>query len=181
MRIKLNEPKILEFNMDTFGCSWEDLKGYLRFTFENVEYGFPAKFNDGKLVVEIPAFQNVINNKLSETLSRNKEVIVKGRLDIIANENNYLTPWIGDVEIEVPVGIRVKNDKVMKDIIEAAKDIKITDTKIKTTSNAEKNPQPFNVTLKKAKEEADLKARKNAKQEKKKQKSKLARMMMGEE
>ena len=144
MKIKLTESKKLEFNMDTVGCSWEDLKGHLRFTFENVEYGFPAEIKDGKLVVNVPPFQSVISEGLNESISKNKQVIVKGRLDVIANENSYVMPWSGDVEIEVPVAVRVKSNKDLQDMLEAAKDIKVTDTKITTVSTAEKNPEPGN-------------------------------------
>jgi len=180
MRIKLNEPKKLEFNMDTVGCSWEDLKGHLRFTFENVEYGFPAEFNNGKLTVDVPPFQSVISENLNESISKHKEIVVKGRLDVIANENNYVTPWEGDVEIEVPVAIRVKSDKNIQDILEAAKDIKVTDTKVTTISTSDANPQPFDVTLKKAKQDADRKIKQEDKKYKAKKMTKLATAMLKE-
>lgn len=180
MRIKLTESKKLEFNMDTVGCSWEDLKGHLRFTFENVEYGFPAEIKDGKLVVNVPPFQSIISERLNESISKNKEIVVKGRLDVIANENSYVMPWSGDVEIEVPVAVRVKNNKDLKDMLEAAKDIKVTDTKVTTISTADKNPQPFDITLKTAKKEADSKIRKHDKKEKSKKMSKFASALRGD-
>lgn len=180
MKIKLTESKKLEFNMDTVGCSWEDLKGHLRFTFENVEYGFPADFKDGKLVVDVPPFQSIISEKLNESISKNKQIIVKGRLDVIANENSYVMPWSGDVEIEIPVAVRVKSNKDLQDMLEAAKDIKITDTKVTTIGTAENNPQPFDVTLKKAKQEADKKTRQSEKIEKRKKITKFASAMLRE-
>lgn len=182
MRIKLNESKKLEFNMDTIGCSWEDLKGHLRFTFENIEYGFPADFKDGKLVVEVPPFQSVISQSLNESISKNKEVVVKGRLDVVANENNYVMPWSGDVEIEVPVAIRVKNNKDIQDIIEAAKDIKVNTevSPIATISTAKENPEPFDKILKKAKSEAEKKTRDRSRSQKRSETSKFAKMMMGD-
>ena len=180
MRIKLTESKKLEFNMDTVGCSWEDLKGHLRFTFENVEYGFPADFKDGKLVVNVPPFQSIISESLNESISKNQEITVNGRLDVIANENNYVMPWSGDVEIEVPVAVRVKSNKDIQDILEAAKDIKVTDTKVTTVSTAQENPQPFDVTLKQAKKEADRKAKQDEKLEKKKKMTKFASAMLRE-
>ena len=180
MRIKLTESKKLEFNMDTVGCSWEDLRGHLRFTFENVEYGFPAEIKDGKVTVEVPPFQSVISARLNESISKNKEVVVQGRLDVVANENNHMSPWIGDVEIEVPVAVRVKSDKDLQGMLEAAKDIKVTDTKITTISTADQNPQPWDITLKKAKQDADKKTRDVVKSEKRKKMTKFASAMLRE-
>ena len=180
MKIKLTESKKLEFNMDTVGCSWEDLKGHLRFTFENVECGFPAEIKDGKLVVDVPPFQSVISERLNESISKNKQVIVKGRLDVIANENSYVMPWSGDVEIEVPVAVRVKSNKDLQDMLEAAKDIKVTDTKITTVSTAEKNPEPFDIVLKTAGKQAKSKSKEFERKEKRKKMSKFATAMIGQ-
>jgi hypothetical protein len=108
MKIKIDESKILEFKIDTSsGCALEDLKGYLRFSFGGVEYGFQAKIEEGCFKVEVPPFQNVINSKLTESISKNKELIVKGRLDVIANNNTYVTPWTGDIDIEIPVSMEI--------------------------------------------------------------------------
>ncbi len=179
MKIKLNESKKLEFDVDTVGCSWNDLKGHLRFVLEDIEYGFPAKFENGAVSVEIPAFQDIIGNKVKEYVSSDKQLIMNGRLDIIANESTYLTPWTGYVEVEIPVSVKVKNNEVMKDIMEAAKDIKVDNPKITTTSTSEENPEPFDKVLKIAKQEADKKAKEYARQEKRKEKTKLGSVLMG--
>ena len=189
MRIKLTESKKLEFNMDTVGCSWEDLKGHLRFTFENVEYGFPADIKDGKVTVNVPPFQSIISESLNESISKNKEVVVRGRLDVIANEDSYVMPWSGDVEIEVPVAVRVKSNKDLQDMLEAAKginskfvkekDVKVTDPNITTVSTAEKNPEPFDIVLKTADKQAKSKIKEVERKDKRKKMSKFASAIMG--
>ena len=179
MRIKLNETKKLEFDIDTIGCSWDNLKGHLRFVFENIEYGFPVEFKDGKIIAQIPPFENVISEKLNESIFERKEINASARLDIIANGNNYIVPWSDEVKVEVPISVRIKQDK-MKGIIEAAKDIKVTDPKVTTVSTAEQNPEPFDKVLKTAKKEADKKAKEYARRDKKKEQTKLGSALLGE-
>jgi len=108
MKIKLDESRVLEFKIDTSsGVALEDLQGYLRFNVAGIEYGFPAIVEGDLFKVEVPAFKNVVNSKLTESLSKNKELIVKGRLDVIANKNAYVVPWQGDVDIEIPITMNV--------------------------------------------------------------------------
>jgi len=107
MKIKLDKEKLLEFEINTSGVPEEDLQGFLRFTFEGVEYGFPAKIDGSKISINIPAFQDVLNSQVKESISKNTEVIAKGRLDVIANGNAYVCPWSGDVEIEIPVSVKI--------------------------------------------------------------------------
>lgn len=112
MKIKMDESRVLEFKIDTSsGCALEDLQGYLRFNLAGVEYGFPAKIEEGQFKVEVPAFQNVVNSKLTESISKNKELIVKGRLDVIANKNTYVVPWQGEIDIEIPIEMNVSEGK----------------------------------------------------------------------
>ena len=125
MKIKLNEPKTLEFNVDTKGCSEKDLRGYLRFEFENVEYGFPAIFESGIIRVKVPAFQSLLSNSLTESISNHKEVTVNARLDIVANGEAFVTPWNNEIDIEVPVDIQVKEEK--KSVITEKKKVNVND------------------------------------------------------
>jgi hypothetical protein len=116
MRIKLNENKVIKFNIDNIvGSSMDNLKGYFRFIFEDIEYGFPAEFNNNSISVKIPAFKNILNGKLMESLSKHSEVRVKGRMDIIANNDTYVCPWMGDVDIEIPVSIKIQENEDKKE------------------------------------------------------------------
>jgi len=116
MKIKIDEAKTLEFKIDaSSGCATEDLEGYLRFSFGGVEYGFPAKISEGCFKVEVPPFKNVVNDQITESISKNKALVVKGRLDVIANKNAYVTPWSGDIDIEVPVSMKIsEGDEILK-------------------------------------------------------------------
>lgn len=111
MNIRIDEPKILEFNVDTKGCSEEDLKGFLRFEFDGVEYGFPAIFESGTIVVKVPAFKTLLSNRLTESISKHKEVTVSARLDIVANNEAFVTPWENEIDIQVPVDIQIEEEK----------------------------------------------------------------------
>jgi len=130
MKLKLNEPRILEFEMDTTGCSWKELQGYFRLPLEGIEYGFPVKFEDGMIRVEIPAFNKILPEHMKKYLSENhnKEVVVKGRIDIIANNEAYINPWNGNIEIEIPVTVRISEEKeIKKEIIKEVKEVKKDD------------------------------------------------------
>ena len=126
MKLKINESKILEFEMNTSGCSWKELQGFFRLTLEGIEYGFPVEFEDGIIKVEIPAFQKVLHESSRESLFKNKEVIVKGRLDIIANNEAYLSPWKGNIEIEIPISVKISEEKEF-----SKKEVSIVDPDIK--------------------------------------------------
>lgn len=115
MKINLNESKTLDFNMDTSGCSAKDLQGFLRFNFDGVEYGFPAVFEQGGVKVEIPPFKNIVNEKLTESFKKHKEISIKSRLDVVVKENMYVVPWEGFIELELPVSIQVKEEEKVTD------------------------------------------------------------------
>ena len=121
MKLKINESKTFEFNMDTSGCSWEELEGHFRLTFENVEYGFPITIEEGVVKVNIPVFKDVLHENVRSSLYEHKEVTVKARLDLIANNEVYIKPWSGNVDIEIPVSVK---------LTEGEKKINPKDTKV---------------------------------------------------
>lgn len=116
MKLKINESKTFEFNMDTIGCSWEDLKGYFRLTLENVEYGFPVEIKNGVVEVNIPVFKDVLHEDVRSSLYKHKEITAKAKLDLVANNEVYIQAWSGDVDIEIPVSIKlIENTNSVKD------------------------------------------------------------------
>jgi hypothetical protein len=111
MKINLNESKTLDFNMDTSGCSAKDLQGFLRFNFEGVEYGFPAKFEKGGLKVDIPPFKKIVNEEIVKSFKKLKEINIESRLDVVVKESMHVVPWSGFISLELPVSIKVKEEK----------------------------------------------------------------------
>lgn len=127
MKLKINEAKTLEFEMDASGCSWKELEGHFRLTLDNVEYGFPVTIDEGIIKVNIPVFKDVLNEEVKSSLYKHKEVTVKARLDLIANNEAYISPWQGDIDIEIPVSVKITEGKER----EMEQKIKVVDPDIK--------------------------------------------------
>jgi hypothetical protein len=117
MKLKINESKSFEFEMDTSGVSWKELQGYFRLTLENVEYGFPVEINKKGVKVNIPVIKDVLHESVRSSLYEHKEVTVKARLDLIANNEVYIKPWSGNIDIEIPVSVKLMETK--KDVRDA--------------------------------------------------------------
>lgn len=127
MKLKINESKTLEFEMDTSGVSWKELQGHFRFTLENVEYGFPVEINEGIVTVKIPVIKDVLHESIRSSLYKHKEVTVNARLDLVANNEVYINPWSGEVEIAIPVSVKVTEEKKKEKT-----SVKVTDPDIKS-------------------------------------------------
>lgn len=142
MKLKINESKTLEFEMDTSGCSWKELKGFFRLTLEGVEYGFPTVIDEGIVKVEIPIFKDVLHESIRTSLYEHKEVTVKARLDLIANNEVYISPWQGEVDIEIPVSVKITEERAIKKTDK--KKITVIDPDIKEYLDEEKKEKKEN-------------------------------------
>jgi len=177
MKLKINESKTLEFEMDTSGVSWKELQGHFRFTLENVEYGFPVEINEGIVTVEIPVIKDVLHESIRSSLYKHKEVTVKARLDLIANNEVYINPWSGEVEIDIPVSVKVTEEKKKEKT-----SVKVIDPDIKAYLDEESKKtkkskllESFNKPLeKKVEEKVEKKQEVKDKEVRKVKKSKLA-------
>jgi len=134
MKLKINESKTLEFEMDTSGCSWKELKGYFRLNLDNIEYGFPVIVEEGIIKVDIPVFKDILNEGVKSSLYKHKEVIVKARLDLVANNEAYILPWSGEVDIEIPVSVKIEE----KENKSSDKKVTLIDPDVKSYLDEEK-------------------------------------------
>ncbi len=132
MRLKINESKTLEFEMDASGVSWKELQGFFRLTLENIEYGFPVNIDEGVVTVDIPIIKDVLHESVRTALYEHREVTVKARLDLIANNEAYINPWSGEIDIEIPVSVKVTEERGKEKIV------KVVDPDIKEYLDEEK-------------------------------------------
>lgn len=138
MKLKINESKTLEFEMDTSGVSWKELQGFFRLTLENVEYGFPVTIDEGIVRVVIPVFKDVLHESIRSSLYEHKEVTVKARLDLIANNEAYISPWSGELDIEIPVSVNIKEEKVIDKKEKKSHKVTVIDPDVKEYLDEEK-------------------------------------------
>lgn len=134
MIINVNESKKIDFDVSISGIQLSELKGSLKFTIDDIEYGFPINITENNIQVVIPSLNNVLPN-LKENIS------VKAELNIIAGDT-YLTPWNDIIKIENPPIIKVKkaNESITKPIIPII-EIKKVDTE-KIIDKKEKKIKP---------------------------------------
>lgn len=109
MKLKIDEAKTLEFEMDTNGCSWKELKGFFRIILDGIEYGFPVDLTKETIKVDIPVINEVLNERAKSLLHESK--VVEARLDLIANNEAYISPWSGKIDIEIPISVNITEEK----------------------------------------------------------------------
>ena len=189
INLNVQRSKQIKFGIEISGVQLNDIKGAVRLMHEGIEYGFPIKIFDGKILVEIPPLENVI---ISELRDRER---IGAKLEVIAGDI-YLTPWEDDIVIEKPIKVEatiqeeeVVIEKIKPDIKAMVlselelkpqkKDIKADNANITTVSTAEKNPEPFDIVLKKAKKDADSKIKEVERKDKRKKMSKFASALQG--
>jgi len=101
LKLNINNPKPLTFEIQLSGINPDMLSGYLRFEIEEVEYGFPVEFGSESISVEIPPLSGVVNTELKEG------DILTGKLEVNGN-GHFLTPWEGEFTVANPVKMEAK-------------------------------------------------------------------------
>lgn len=132
LSINSNEKKKLKFGISVAGVQARDLRGALRLTVEEVEYGFPVKIVEGDVEVEIPPLRNLIAEVDSE-----KRYEVK--LELIANDT-YIVPWSDVAKIKTPISVEVSESIQEED--EKVEEVKIGITKVDEETVEEPKPKP---------------------------------------
>lgn len=95
------ESKNLQFEVQIQGILPDQLKGYLRFEIDNVEYGFPAKITESGISIDLPPMMNVIKKRLKDG------AVIEGRLEVIGN-GFYTQAWEGDFKVRTPLQVEAK-------------------------------------------------------------------------
>lgn len=97
-----NKEKILTFEVELSGASVDEITGYVRFVVEGVEIGFPAEIGSG----EIRAVISPLKTFLKKPLKNGS--IFEAQLDLYTEDQEYFSPWKGEIEVKMPVMIEAK-------------------------------------------------------------------------
>lgn len=105
INLNVQKSKQIKFGVEISGVQLQDIKGAIRIMHEGIEYGFPIKIIDNKIVAEIPPLENVIISELTDSEYMN------AKLELIAGDV-YLTPWEDNIKIEKPIKVEATIQEV---------------------------------------------------------------------
>jgi hypothetical protein len=97
--------KVLTFEVELSGASSSEIKGYVRFFLDeknNVQVGFPVSIEDNKIQAVIAPLK-----KITKTPIKNG-MVFEAQLDVYTEDNEYFSPWKGEIEVKMPVTIEAK-------------------------------------------------------------------------
>jgi hypothetical protein len=97
-----NKEKVLTFEVELSGAAANEIKGYVRFNVEGVEIGFPAIITDGEIKSIISPLKDFLKNPVKNG------TIFEAQLDLYTEDQEYFTPWKGEIEVKMPVTIEAK-------------------------------------------------------------------------
>jgi hypothetical protein len=101
LKLKVNERRNLQFEVQIGGIDYKELVGTLRVVVDDIEYGFPAEVRSESISVELPALNKVVKRSLKD------DELLMAKLEIIGN-GFYMDPWRSEFRVVNPVKIEAK-------------------------------------------------------------------------
>jgi len=101
LKLKVNERRTLQFEVQIGGIDYKELVGTLRVVVDNVEYGFPAEVRSESISVDLPALNSVVRRSLKD------DELLMAKLEIIGN-GFYMDPWRSEFRVVSPVKIEAR-------------------------------------------------------------------------
>lgn len=150
----VNESKELMFDLSVAGVMPQDLVGRFSIIMEEMMVSFPAKIDNSKIIVKVPALDNLIKSGLSEGTTYN------AKLEIQPPEDAVIVPWTGEIVIKKPIDIKTSMVEMKEVLDEIKPTIKVNSLKIKTKKKVDES----------CGEKHDKKKKKDIKDEKEKSK-----------
>lgn len=97
LQLNTNKKKVLEFSVNIQGVDYKDLEGSLKFTVDDVHYGFPLEIVSDNIIAEIPPLEDIVKGL------KDKD-IVECKLEVYG-DGFYMNPWKGDFQLVRPVKV----------------------------------------------------------------------------
>jgi acetylornithine deacetylase/succinyl-diaminopimelate desuccinylase-like protein len=103
LTINPNEEKTITFVVEIDGVGCDEMNGYVRFNYGEVEYGFPVEFHGDEITATIKPLNSIFEGKLKNGMT------LAARLDLAAPAHNYyFNPWADEIEIKMPVSVEAR-------------------------------------------------------------------------
>lgn len=103
LTINPNEEKTINFVVEINGVDCQEMTGHVRFSYGDVEYGFPVEFNGDEITATIKPLNEIFGGKLKNGMT------LAARLDLAAPKHNYyFNPWADEIEVKMPVSVEAK-------------------------------------------------------------------------
>jgi hypothetical protein len=98
-----NKEKILTFEVELSGASSSEIDGFIRFFIsEEVQLGFPVVIGENQIQAVIAPLKNLVKKAIKNG------TIFEAQLDLYTEEQDYFSPWKGEIEVKMPVTIEAK-------------------------------------------------------------------------
>lgn len=94
--------KLLTFEVEISGDACDEITSHVRLFVEGVELGFPGELKDNKIIAYIKPLRSLVKFPL-----RNG-TIMEARLDVLSKDQDFYTPWTGEVEIKSSFTLEAK-------------------------------------------------------------------------
>jgi hypothetical protein len=98
-----NKEKVLTFEVELSGASSTDVNGFVRFFIsEDVQLGFPVVVSDNQIQAVIAPLKDLVKKSIKNG------TIFEAQLDLYTADQDYFSPWRGEIEVKMPVTIEAK-------------------------------------------------------------------------
>jgi hypothetical protein len=98
--LDINEDKTLAFEVEINGVGCDEMDGHVRFTYEDIQYGFPTVIEEGKITAIIKPLKDIFPNIKNGT-------VVNAKLEL-NTETYYFVPWEGEIKVQAPISVEAK-------------------------------------------------------------------------
>jgi hypothetical protein len=123
-----NKEKVLTFEVELSGASSSEVNGFVRFFIsEEVQLGFPVVVGDKQIQSVIAPLKSLVKKTVKNG------TVFEAQLDLYTEEQDYFSPWKGEIEVKMPVTIEAK---IVDDDRSQVSENKRTGIKVKSVSES---------------------------------------------
>jgi hypothetical protein len=98
-----NKEKVLTFEVELSGASSTEVNGFVRFFIsDEVQLGFPVAVGDSQIQAVIAPLKNLMKKTIKNG------TVFEAQLDLYTADQDYFSPWKGEIEVKMPVTIEAK-------------------------------------------------------------------------